>query len=202
MKKKLRVGLTGNVGSGKTLVAREFAKKGINVIDADKVARALTNKIDIRKKLVDRFSNSILLPNQLLNRRKLLQIIVDDPEKKKWIEDYLHPLIFKHVDQLLAKANSCYVVIAMPLLLECGYQTHVDRICLVTAEESIKIKRICARDGVTSKFAKRLLNTQMPPGKSMPLADDVITNNGSLNELYEKIDQLHQLYLKLASERV
>lgn len=196
--KKLRIGLTGNAGSGKTLVAKAFAKKNIDVIDADKIARTLTDREDVRKTLIKYFSNRILLTNQMINRRKILQIIVDDPEKKKWIENFLHPLILKEMDHLIEKTTSPYVVIAMPLLLEGQYQHYVDRICLVISNESLKIERICRRDDVTPQFAKRLLNTQMPAEKSIPLADDIIDNNGTLNALYKKVDQLHHFYLKLA----
>jgi len=196
--KKLRVGVTGNVGSGKTIVAHEFAKKNIDVIDTDNIARMLTERHDIKKTIVTYFSNIILLPNQSLDRRKLLQIIIDYPEKKKWLEDYLHPLIFEQMNQRVEKAKSPYVIIAMPLLFEGGYRSHVDRVCLVTADDALKIERICQRDGVTPEFAKRLLKTQIPPEKSIPLADDVIANTDTLDALYEKVDQLHHLYLRLA----
>ena len=195
--KKLRIGLTGNVGSGKTIVMRFFQKKNIDVIDTDQIARMLTEKDEIKITIVKHFSNTVLLPNQALNRKKLLKIIVENSDKKKWLENYLHPLILDQMNQTIEKSQSSYVVVAMPLLFEGNYQSYFDRICLVHASEDLKIKRICQRDGVTPEFAKRLLNTQISSEKSIEFSDDVIVNNGTLIKLHKEVNRLHEKYLKL-----
>jgi dephospho-CoA kinase len=196
---KLRIGLTGNVGSGKTAVTCFFKEKNIDVIDTDQIARVLTAEKAVKKTLVKHFSNNILLPNQTLNRKKLLQIIVENPEKKKWLENYLHPLILERMNQAIEQSKSPYVIIAVPLLFEGNYQSYFDRICLVHANEGLKIKRICQRDGMTPEFAKRLLDTQIPSEKNIGRADDIITNNGTIDELHEAVNRLHKRYLKECS---
>jgi len=197
--KKLRIGLTGNVGSGKTLVMLFFKEKHIDVIDTDQIAHELTSEDEIKANIAKHFSNIILLSNQTLNRKKLLQIIIDDPEKKKWLEHYLHPLILDRMNQAIERSKSPYVIVAVPLLFEGNYQTYFDRICLIHANERLKINRICQRDGVTPEFAKRLLKTQIASEKSIALADEVITNNGTIDELREEVNRLHKRYLKKCS---
>jgi len=199
MMKKLRIGLTGNIGSGKTLVMLFFKEKQIDIIDTDQIARELTSEDEIKANIVKHFSNIILLPNQTLNRKKLLQIIVDDPEKKKWLEHYLHPLILDRMNQAIKRSKSAYVIIAIPLLFEGNYQSYFDKICLIHANEQLKINRICQRDGVTPEFAKQLLKKQISAEKSIALADDVIPNNGTIDELREAVNRLHKRYLKECS---
>lgn len=199
MKKKFVVGLTGNVGSGKTVVAELFAKKNIFVIDADVMARELSEQPDIKEKIIEFFSKDILLSDGSLNRKKLLQIILENPEKKEWLETLLHPLIFERMKKSIKEATSPYVIFVMPLLFEENYQTFFDRVCFVVARDDLKITRILKRDHVTSKIAHRLLNAQFPTEKGMNLADDVVTNNGTIEELIPQINRLHRLYIKRVS---
>jgi dephospho-CoA kinase len=198
VKKPFRVGLTGNIGSGKTAVAQLFSQLKVNVIDADDIARAIVEEKEIKKKLVQHFSNTILWPNQSLNRKKLLHLILDDLKDKKWLEHYLHPLIFERMMQQIKQVTSLYVIVVVPLLFEGQYQTYFDRTCLVIAEDTLKIKRISQRDDMSDVLAHRLLNTQIPTLEAIALADDVITNNGTIKSLKDKVKALHLMYEKLA----
>lgn len=203
--KKLIVGLTGGIGSGKSEVCRRFIAKGIIVVDADIVAREVVEPgMPALEQIRMHFGNDIFLAaegNQppALNRAKLREIIFSDPDEKDWLERLLHPLINQRIRSQLESATSPYCILASPLLLETKQYLLVDRILVVDAAEQLQIERASQRDSNNEAQIRAIMQTQLSRQDRCARANDIIQNHGNLDELDEQIERLHQLYLKIAT---
>lgn len=185
------IGLTGGIASGKSTVAAMLRKANIPVIDADQLARDLTQKqTPALKQIALCFGNEILNADGSLNRSKLAKIVFSDPNKLKELEGILHPMIEAlRLKQLaeLKKNNNEVVVYMAPLIFENGIQNKLDKTLLITADQELVIKRIKERDGLDTKDAQSRIQAQMNDEEKKALADAVIENNGSLADLLEKL---------------
>lgn len=194
----LVIGLTGGIGSGKSTVANLFAKKGIAVIDTDQLAREVTRPGQAAlHKIINKFSKSILLPDETLDRAKLRKIIFADPHKRRWLEKLLHPLIRAEMQKLIATATSPYCVIVIPLLLEIAPNPLIKRILVVDASEEQQIQRAKMRDNLSEAEIKAIIYTQVTREQRLAAADDIIYNQGTLDELGAEVTKMHQRYLTL-----
>lgn len=191
------VGLTGGIGSGKTAASDYLASKGIKVVDADVVAREV---VDIGEpaleQIKNQFGEEILLQNGALNRPKLREIIFSDPDQKNWLEQLLHPLIRERIVGQLSSANSPYAVLVSPLLFETNQHQLIEHTLLIDAPESSQLERVKSRDGSTDDTIKSIIDSQMPRARKQALADDIICNDGDLDQLYQQLDTVHESYLK------
>ncbi|MCR6650018.1 MAG: dephospho-CoA kinase [Cellvibrionaceae bacterium] len=183
------IGLTGGIGSGKSLVAARFAELGITVVNADTVAREVVAKGEpALEKIREHFGKEILLPTGELDRRKLRGIIFNDPEQKKWLENLLHPIIrVRMVDQLQAAASP-YAILESPLLLETDQHLLVEKIIVVDVDEATQIARASARDGADVEQIKNIIASQMPRAEKLQKADFVIDNGGSVEATYRQVE--------------
>lgn len=203
MSGKIIIGLTGGIGSGKSLACRLFNEKGIYIVDADLVAREVVEPgMPALAAIAEHFGDAILqtFPSgpQQLNRAKLRELIFADPQEKQWLEALLHPLINQRIHEQLKNARSPYVILASPLLLETQQFQLVDRVLVIDASEELQIERASRRDTSNPDQIKAIMATQLPRHERCARADDVIENHGSIAELQMQIDQLHQCYLGLA----
>jgi dephospho-CoA kinase len=199
--KKLIVGLTGGIGSGKSEVSRRFQALGITVVDADEVARQVVAPgqpalADIAK----HFGSNILLPDGELDRAQLRKIIFSQPEQKRWLESLLHPLINTQIRQQLVAAQSPYVMLSSPLLLETRQHELVDRILVIDASEALQIARASNRDANNEDQIKAIMGTQLDRNERISRSDDIIHNHGILLELDDQISKLHQQYLMMGKD--
>lgn len=199
--KKLIVGLTGGIGSGKSEVSRRFQALGITVVDADEVARQVVEPgqpalADIAK----HFGSNILLPDGELDRAQLRKIIFSQLEQKRWLESLLHPLINTQIRQQLVAAQSPYVMLSSPLLLETRQHELVDRILVIDASEALQIARASNRDANNEDQIKAIMETQLDRNERISRADDIIHNHGILLELDDQISKLHQQYLLMGKD--
>ncbi len=197
---KLIVGLTGGIGSGKSEACRLFAARGIVIVDADNIARDVvlpgsTALHDISL----HFGEEILTTSGELDRRKLRDIIFSNPHEKKWLENLLHPIINLEIRNQLANAESPYVILASPLLLETRQFELTNRILVIDASEQLQIERASKRDRNDTDQIKAIMNTQLSRQERCAKADDIIQNHGNLDELDEQIEKLHQRYLEMNS---
>lgn len=195
---RFTVGVTGGIGSGKSAVANYFASLGIDTIDADNVARTVVEpNTPALAAIVERFGNRILIDGQL-DRRKLRTIIFNSADERKWLENLLHPLIRAKIISLLGQATSPYAMLVAPLMLETGQQTLVDRVLVVDVPESIQIERTMARDQISEEQTRQIMDSQISREQRLARAHDVVDNSGSLVELHQNLEPLHQRYLRLA----
>ncbi|HWP94803.1 MAG TPA: dephospho-CoA kinase [Gammaproteobacteria bacterium] len=196
-----RVGLTGGIASGKSTVAAQFAALGIPVIDADVLAREVTQPGQpALARLVERFGREILDAQGTLDRRRFRERLFQDPEARRAAEAILHPPIVAALEHQADAATAPYVVLVVPLLLEGNYSTLVDRVLVVDCAEETQLARLMRRDGETLEVARRMLAAQLPRAARLTLADDVIANEGDPGMLRQEVERLHRYYLTLAAQ--
>jgi dephospho-CoA kinase len=199
MGRRLRIGLTGGIASGKSTVAQRFTELGVPVIDADVAARAVVAPgTPGLAKVLKRFGSGVVAENGELDRRTLRELIFRDPGSRLDLEAILHPLIRADMDQSAERASGPYIVMAIPLLVESGSSDRVDRILVVDVEEAVQLQRVMARDGSTEEQARGILGSQASRSQRLAMADDVLLNTGSVTELRQAVDQLHERYLRVA----
>ncbi|MFL2754074.1 MAG: dephospho-CoA kinase [Gammaproteobacteria bacterium] len=190
------VGVTGGIGSGKTAVTDIFSKLDIDIVDADLASRkAVLKGSPSLKKIKEKFGEDILLEDGNLNRARLRKIIFEDSSEKDWLENLLHPQILEIIKSELKESKSSYKVLVSPLLFETGQFQLCHRTLLIDVSEEEQIIRTTKRDKVTSDQVKKIINSQMSREDKIKIADDVVTNEGSLDDLEEKIRALHSSYL-------
>lgn len=193
------VALTGGIGSGKSTVASAFARYGVLVVDTDVIARQVVDPGTLGLfKIVSAFGNKILIPGGLLNRAAMRQMIFNCPEIKIWLNKLLHPLIFRESQRQLAKATSPYTIWVVPLLVESGLHSYVDRVLVVDVNIETQLFRTAMRDCISIQDAYDITCVQATRAQRLAIADDVIENDiGSLG-IDLAVATLHHLYLQLS----
>ena len=195
------IGLTGGIGSGKSAVGNFFIELGIDVVDADDLARAAiaegTQGSDL---IIKRFGNDILDHSQQIDRKKLRKVIFGNPEEKQFVESIIHPEVAKAMTEFVKNAQSPYKMIIVPLLFETDSQNIYDRVLFIDTSEELQIKRASARDGVDETNIKSIIGNQLPRNEKLKLADDIIVNNAGLDKLKKSVSQTHDFYLSLCNE--
>ncbi|MGF1807171.1 dephospho-CoA kinase, partial [Aliivibrio sifiae] len=179
------IAITGGIGSGKTTVADTFYKNhNIDLVDADVIAREVVepNTIGLTK-IIEHFGKSILLENGYLNRSELRQRIFSSPDEKKWLNDLLHPLIREEMLRQLSLAQSEYVILVVPLLVENQLQYLANRILVVDVLEQTQINRTVNRDKVNQEQVKAILASQASRAERLAIADDIIKNDHNIHDL-------------------
>ena len=193
------VGLTGGIGSGKTIASDRFEELGVKVVDADIASRVV---VEIGKPALSsiegEFGSDVISDDGSLNRAKLREIIFKDDEAKSWLESLLHPLIGQHILDEIASATSRYVILVSPLLFETTQFQMCNRTLLIDVPKDIQILRTAKRDKVPESQVEKIIASQMDRDQKISKADDVIVNDGEIVDLISKIDKIHQRYIELA----
>lgn len=197
------VGLTGGIASGKTTVADLFQQHFcVDIVDADIVARQVVEPgTPGLTAIADHFGPAILNNDGTLNRARLRELIFSQPEQKQWLNSLLHPMIRAEMQRQLAAVRSPYALLVVPLLVENNLQAMTDRILVVDVSPETQIRRTMARDQVSQKQAEAILAAQAGRKERLALADDVILNDDSNQELLSQVTRLHHEYLRLSAER-
>ena len=199
MGRRLRIGLTGGIASGKSTVAQRFTELGVPVIDADVAARAVVaSGTPGLARVIERFGPGVLAQNGELDRRALRDLIFSKPGARRDLESILHPLIRADMERSAGQAVGPYVVMAIPLLIEGGPSDRVDRILVVDVDEAVQLQRVMERDGCTAEQARAILASQANRPARLAAADDVLQNAGTVTDLRQAVDRLHERYLRLA----
>jgi dephospho-CoA kinase len=190
------IGLTGGIGSGKTAVSDTFKSLGIDIVDADVSSRLVVEKgqpalDDIQA----HFGDGILDSENNLDRAKLREIIFKNPQERVWLEKLLHPKIAKHIKDQLENSDSPYCILVSPLLLETEQKSYCSFVLVVDVPEESQIARTAKRDGVSEEQVKNIISAQIDREKRIEQADEIIINDGSMEELKEKVVVLHTKYL-------
>ena len=196
----LRVGVTGGIGSGKTALTDWLTEKGITVVDADLAARVVVAPGQpALAEIIAAFGDEYLLPNGQLNRAALRKLVFEDADKRKALEAMTHSRIREELIRQLAAADSAYVVLSSPLLLESGQSDLIDVSVVVDAPEATQIARTMERDGNDQALVEGIMAAQLDRETRKSRADIVIDNSASLTELHEQATILHQTLLARAT---
>jgi dephospho-CoA kinase len=194
----LKVALTGGIGSGKSTASAHFSTLGIDIIDADVIAHQLTAPgSDIEQNIIDHFGADCVTTNGVLDRKKCRDIVFQDTAQRHWLEQLLHPLIRQEIQHGLNVSRSAYSIAVIPLLFESGHYPSINRICVVDIDAGIQRQRAMLRDHTTEDDIKRIQQAQAQQQQRLAIADDIIYNNGNLEQLKQRVEELHQLYLNL-----
>ncbi len=190
---RVRVGLTGGIASGKSLVAAELAARGAVVIDADKLAREVVEPgTDGLAAVVARFGEDVLRSGAL-DRARLGQIVFADPEARRDLERIVHPAVRARAAELERAAPPDAVVVhVIPLLVETGQQDRFDVVVVVDVDQETQLARLAARDGLPEPDARARLAAQVSRQERRAVADIVIDNGGSVTDLKAQIGPLWQ----------
>ena len=196
------IALTGGIGSGKTTVSDIFKEKNIPIIDTDVIAREIVepNKLAY-KEIIKTFGEAVLNTDRTINRQALGKLIFSSTEKRLQLESILHPIIWQEVYSQLNSLTADYCIVVVPLLIENLSQVtkiKFDRILVVDVEENTQIVRSQKRDDSEVDEVKSIIRNQVSRQTRLDSADDIILNEGNIDSLNEKINNLHLEYLKLS----
>lgn len=191
----LVVALTGGIGSGKSTACELFKALGTPVIDADVIAHQLVQpEQPALNEITQHFGKALLTADGQLDRAKLRQMIFSDQAKKAQLEAILHPRIRQEMNRQIAALSSSYCIVAIPLLVETGQTGFADRILVIDLPETEQRKRACQRDQQSEREIEAIISTQASRGERLAIADDIIHNDGDLEELNQQVSALHQQY--------
>lgn len=186
------LGLTGTFGSGKTTVAEMFRTLGARIIDADKIAREIVEpSLPAYHEIVREFGKEVVEENGHLNRQKIRNIIFKDPEKRKRLNEIMHPKIREVEMELLNQwKNEPLVVLNVPLLLENKLERYVDKVVVVSIDNQTRIERLKKREPISEEEIHRILASQLSDEEKIARADFVIDNSKSLKETFQQVQQI------------
>lgn len=195
----LVIGLTGGIGSGKTLATDHFERLGVTVVDADRVARIVVEPGQpALAEIATRFGDSVISPDGTLDRAALRHIVFADPEQRRRLEAIMHPRIAEEIRRQIAAGTSPYTILVSPLLFESGQHRFTQRTLLIDAHEALQRQRAASRDKVSEKQIEAIMAAQMSREERRARADDVILNDGHIEHLHAMVERLHSKYLELA----
>ncbi|MGB9627020.1 MAG: dephospho-CoA kinase [Thermodesulfobacteriota bacterium] len=191
----LIVGLTGGVGSGKTVVSQTLKEEGAYLIDADQIARELVRpNTPTWNELIQIFGKEILKEDGSIDRKRLAQRVFSNPKERNLLNQMIHPRIKEEInrrkEEIIKKDPKAIIIIDGALLVELGEHREMDRVIVVFAPDDQRIERVRRRDGMSEEEAKRVISSQMPQEEKLKVADFVIRNEGSLEETRQKAKEL------------
>lgn len=202
MSAALRVGLTGGIGSGKSTVKKYFDELDVPTVDADEISHRITGPGEAAfDEIVALFGEESLDNSGKLRRHRLRELIFADPSLKKKLEAIIHPRVRREIQTFINQVNYPYCVICIPLLLETGGQTTVDRVLVVDAPEELQVARVSLRDEATENQTRSIIKTQVSRAERLSAADDIIENNGNFENLKIQVGRLHDIYIELTRQK-
>ncbi|KGY11685.1 dephospho-CoA kinase [Vibrio tubiashii] len=195
----LVIGVTGGIASGKTTVANLFHQEfGIEIIDADVVARQVVEPESEGLNAIEQhFGREVILQDGTLDRAKLREIIFSHPEQKTWLNNLLHPMIRTQMLADLAKVQSEYALLVIPLMVENNLQSLADKVLVVDVDEETQVRRTVERDKVDADQARAILSSQATREQRLSIADYVVKNNTENQKLLYQITELHKKFLEI-----
>lgn len=195
----LVIGLTGGIGSGKSAVASIFETLGAAIVDTDAIAHRLTGPGGAAMAPIRAaFGPQVIDPHGALDRTAMRRQVFADAQARARLEAILHPMIRAEAERQSDAAQSPYVVLVVPLLVETGaYRERTGRIVVVDCPEDVQVARVMARSGLSETETRAILAAQASRAERLALADDVIDNRGERAALFPQVDSLHRHYLEM-----
>lgn len=188
------IGVTGNIGSGKSTVCRFLAELGAAVIDADEAAQEVYKPhSQVWQEIIDTFGPEVLQPNGEIDRVKLAQLVFPDPKALAQLNEIVHPEAYQLVKERIEnyrRLGTKVVALEAALLIEANWTTLVDKVWLVTASPDTVLQRLTRGQKADQDQILARLKSQTPDEKKMKSVDEVIYNEGDINELHKKIAEL------------
>ena len=192
------IGLTGGIGSGKSAAANFFQNEGITVIDADDLAReAIERNTPGFESIVNYFGSKIIDSDGSINRGHLRKEVFDDGEKKKVLESIIHPLVRDLMAHKIAASNSSYSIIMVPLIFETNSMSNYNRILVIDCDPKLQLERATLRDNNSKEQIQKIIDSQCSREERLSIANDIIPNNDSLENLKVRTIAMHKFYLGL-----
>lgn len=200
--RRLTIGLTGGIASGKSTVAKYFSELGVAIVDTDLIARAVVEPgqpahEDIR----DAFGECVFDADGRLDRKAMRTIVFADDHKRRLLESILHPRIRAAAARQSEKATGPYHIVVVPLLAESPMREEMDRILVVDCAEETQLARLLSRDAESEARARQMIAAQVSRDERLSIADDVIDNDGDLEDTRRQVEALHRRYLSLSNDR-
>jgi dephospho-CoA kinase len=200
---ELVIGLTGGLASGKTTVSDQFARLGIDVVDADVIAREVVARGSLGLMAIfEEFGEGILTSTLELDRQKLRRVVFTDNKKKEWLNALLHPLIRTQMALQTNNAKSPYCILSVPLLIENKLNKMVDRTLVVDIDAATQLKRAMARDSSEQVIIENIIASQATRSERLAVADDIISNTRDRDWLNAQVTDLHQIYLNILNKNM
>ena len=192
------IGLTGGIGSGKSATAKYFKDVGIDIIDADYVAKnALIKNSAGYKLFIHKFGNKFLDKSNEIDRSLLRSEVFSKPDKKIELEKIIHPLVSEEILSFINNSRSPYCIVMVPLIFETNSSSNYDRVLVIDCNEEVQISRASLRDNQTVKEIKKIIANQASRKERLSIAHDVILNNSSLENLKKQVINKHNYYMEL-----
>ena len=194
------IGLTGGIGSGKSLAGDFFKSKNIDVVDADDLAY---NALDIEgegyKKFLHIFGETFLDENSEIDRKALRKYIFQNPEMKNKLEEIVHPIVQNGILNFINNSNSIYRIIIVPLIAETNSSSFYDRVLAIDCKKEIQIERASKRDNSNEGQILKIIQSQASSEDRNKIATDVVENNDTKDEFLMNLEDIHKKYLILAN---
>lgn len=183
------LGLTGGIASGKSSVSNIFKEIGIKIIDADIIAKEISERKNVKNLIVKKISNQILDFNGNIDRLKLKKIVFQDKDKLNTLNDIIHPLVIKELENIkkFNEGSNEIIVFDIPLLFEAKLEYLCDKILLIYTDFNTQVERIARRDLISKELAQKIILSQMPLKEKMTKANFFIENSSTLESLKNKI---------------
>ena len=194
----INIAVTGGIGSGKTEVTNYLISKGYTVVDADKMSREMTSAGGKAiPYIIEKFGPSFILEDGSLDRAAMRDLVFKDPSKKKLLEEGTTKVVLEDIEAIKkerAASNDKALFFDIPLLFETGSEDDYDAVWVVTADYEIRKNRVMARDGIDPSIIDLIMDSQDGEEKKVRLADVVIYNNETLDDLRENVDRVLRSY--------
>tara|TARA_Y100001935_G_scaffold185846_1_gene154352 strand:+ start:539 stop:1132 length:594 start_codon:yes stop_codon:yes gene_type:complete len=195
------VGLTGGIGSGKSAAANFFKNEGINVIDADNLAKeAVAKDTPGFKKVIGYFGSDIVDTDGSIDRTKLRKAVFDSNEMREALESIVHPLVKEKIFEKISASQSLYSIIEVPLIFETNSMSSYDRVLVIDCEPNLQLERAILRDKSSSETIQNIIKSQCSREERLSIANDVISNNDSLENLQKRSLAMHLYYIGLCKK--
>ena len=192
----MTVGLTGGIGSGKSAAGDFFIELGIDLIDADMISKdILDNNSKAKELFIENFGETYIDENNNINRGLLREDIFKDNNKKEKLESIIHPFVREEITEFITKSNSIYKIIMVPLIYETKSQDFYDKIILIDCDEDYQIKRASQRDEKSKEDIINIIKNQATREERQSIADEIILNNSTLDDLKNQVIKVHQRLL-------
>jgi dephospho-CoA kinase len=198
--RRLLIGLTGGIGSGKSTVADLFAARGATLVDTDAIAHALTATGGAAIPAIRAaFGDAVIGQDGALDRARMREIAFSDPDARRRLESILHPMIGQCCDRMIARAEGEYTIVVVPLLVESGrWRDRIDRLLVVDCPVEVQVARVMTRSHLSRERVESIIAVQASRQARLAVADDVIDNGADATALPPQVDALHRRYLELA----